>query len=165
MNQSLYRCANCRTQFSRENFYRHQNIGKFDRSSHMPASCIILLLFFWFSEITCPECKSTYVIEIKESPRAQSIERVGQYLQQNSKFLENSEKRPLNDNSETQSSIGTLKFDFHLFRSTFVCVDFVDSRCSSGRLILWCVEKFYFFKQFYLLCTVKRVLSNYQISY
>lgn len=66
------------------------------------------------------------MIEIKESPRAQSIERVGQYLQQNSKFLENAEKRPLNDNSETQSSIGTLKLDFHFFVAFFVCVDFVD---------------------------------------
>ncbi|XP_037024517.1 serine/threonine-protein kinase 11-interacting protein isoform X2 [Bradysia coprophila] len=81
MNQSLYRCANCTTQFSRENFYKQQNI-----------------------EITCPECKSSYVIEIKESPRAQSIERVGQYLQQNSRFMEH-EKR--NDNSGTQSSIGS----------------------------------------------------------
>ncbi|KAJ6649830.1 Serine/threonine-protein kinase 11-interacting protein [Pseudolycoriella hygida] len=84
MNQSLYTCANCRTQFSRENFYKHQNI-----------------------EITCPECRSSYVIEKNESPRAQSIERVGQYLKQNMRFMENSEKRPHTDISESQSSIGS----------------------------------------------------------
>lgn len=51
-------------------------------------------------------------MEIKESPRAQSIERVGQYLQQNSKFMDNTDKRHLMDTSETQSSIGKLKFLF-----------------------------------------------------
>ncbi len=80
------------------------------------------ILFVCLKEITCPECKSSYVIEIKESPRAQSIERVGQYLQQNSQFMERQEKRPLTDNSETQSSLGNLKF----FKSNFGFVEPVD---------------------------------------
>lgn len=104
-------------------------------------------LFLSSSDPTCPECQSIFVVEIKESPRAQSIERVGQYLQQNSKFLENSDKRPMmNDNSAPQSSIGMFQNFFFLIIS-FLCLDFVDS---TERLLVWCLVKsgVYFYRRY-----------------
>lgn len=69
----------------------------------------------YFIDVYCPECKSAYVIEIKESPRGQSIERIGQTSQQShqqqlhhrSDGLFDKVKALAMQSCESQSSIGS----------------------------------------------------------
>lgn len=97
MNQTIFRCVNCATQFSRENLLR--NIGESSFVSrpdiHEPSFSFIYLENV---EVKCPECNSTYVVEIKESSPPRPLKH----------------QRPL-EKSESHSSIGELIFLFSAF--------------------------------------------------
>lgn len=78
----------------------------------------------------CPECKSTYVIEIKESPREQSVERVGKTAQPKAfDALRDVSKVLAMQPCESQSSIGNQllicpfisRFFFYIFFPFTIC--------------------------------------------
>lgn len=96
MNQIIFRCANCATQFSRERLFRK-------KGTNFELFFLCFKFYGIFSssgETTCPECHSTYVIEIKESSSPTKQDKTDAMLEK----------------SDSQSSIGEnliyLNFSF-----------------------------------------------------